>query len=413
MSLTRRRFLLQGSWGIAASVLPFSWSDNATAVEPMTIISTASTSLSLIRAFSKPGNGLEAMLSANSQKLDLVIDQLQGISGQLANLSVSIDSLDDKFGIFLKQQYRDELIGDISGSSIRYATIMDSILLDPSVTKNDAIQRNFENISQVTEAKRAALSASAEHLSPEVAMILPLCLALEIGCQGYRSMPISFMLSTLNRYEDWVRKINGTNGIQKQLIRLTKEHDEAIKEAARTDIGRKLKISQALAGPKGSPGKYGFAPCSFLCEIPIVEKKKAINRWEIDDKNSWGAPHFCPVAYGKNYILEERIDRSLGVKLLKFEDGVNTRTRPMSGMACEVIVVRGGRDAIAALSDAKVKEYAEPRFTRFNGDITTFKKSIAQVNYLRSRIGFAIKAQNVLATVEQQIISNRSILGGI
>lgn len=215
----------------------------ARAVDPLTAIALAQTTLSLIRSFSaQPDGGLSAYLQSIHELQKLSLELLDEIAKGIGSLALQINDLRTEIPIFLEQSRLRAYLDDAISAQTQFRILRNSY---DSATKSQKQKLDLDFLAleqQIVTARGRADSYS----SFDAAIAVSLCLSVEVAAK-YQNGKSVLIPETLRHYLNWLDEIlnPNTNG---SLARTLKDEASSFANLAASAKFKPHSIF-ALAGP--------------------------------------------------------------------------------------------------------------------------------------------------------------------
>jgi hypothetical protein len=403
--VSKRRFLASLAGGVALAAVP---TTGAAVMDPMTALAIANTTLSVVKSFTRSGDGLAAMLRAQLVRLDVIIGQLNDIQSSITRLQIRIDELPDEIQGLLREEYRDELINGLVAAADQYAQVLSALQRDPaSITHSTTVTELHDILADVSRL-RTRLRRSRGGIGPEAATIVPIALALEVGAQGRLQVPSARIRATLDSYDEWARSMSGSEpgSIGSEIATQRDLHDALIDDLAATRIGRLAQIGQykmALSPPRPVVVRE---VCSLVCNVPLTggARDVVVSTRALRDS-------ICPVAWLSEREFGPRLNPDLRAYQLSYTPTYEGPGRSNIGDNCTVDRRhnRDGREA-SELTASEVRREARPGIRRHAAESTLFQAALTRLDYFRARAAYSVNALELLGDVSRQTSQYRTLL---
>ncbi len=414
--LSRRR-LFGLSAASAAVWLGFPGSTPARVrVDPVTVMAATNAAISLMRSFSSPGNGLEAMMQAQNAKLNLIITQLGDIQTSLVRLKIDVAQLPTIVTGLLRYQYRDELISNITGAAGRFATLSRARITDPAYIATANARNELSDILNTATQNRSTLSFLPEGRGPEAAGIAALGLGLEVATLGLLGNGRARILAALDDYVAWIKAMRSQDAgsIWTTITDCVTRHDAIIEDLKSSELGRHLPLDNAKMGSAATeiPGRVRD-PCHVICSLTISGPNPT---YAPTAQIASNLRAFCPVGWGTERELALVPDPVLGVRLLDYRMKWEGVIAPWEGDVCTTQVAAPWSNNLLddfldqRLSETAIKNQTSPFHGRFDARRAAFVEAIDKANYYRGRAGQCAAALATLDEVDAQMRLYRSLV---
>lgn len=414
-SVNRRALLSSGLALPLALVLPPI--GRVYAQSPVMMMQAANTALGLMSQFMGSGSEVVAMLAAQQTYLSEIVARLDSIQLSLLALNRAIALLPDTIRQQLANQFRQELVANISGAATRYSILLKASISDTTIFGDATTINKVRDIENVAAQAKATLSQLAEGIGPEAAMIAPLSLSLEIACLSRQKAKRSEIIANLDAYDGWLARMVGNEpkSIPDYQATAIAAHDATVAQAANSRDGQLAGVANfALAGSQ--IGSAMPDPCILLSATPDQLTS------ELPDSRTRNADQ--AFKYGSAYAYQEmsRVtaeeDATFGIMLLKYP---SDRHVVISAARPELLVADGrmtGPDTgpphgtlcflqqlyrwpwTQMNSEKIIAEVNSPggRLTRNRAEFPNAElvAAVAAINLERAKIGFAVKAANLV-----------------
>lgn len=216
------------------------------AVDPMTAITIAKTSLDVISAFSgSKDSAMAAMMRYQIALLRNIIDQLSLVQSKLVEIQNAVSELPEQFRLSLEQQFKIELIAEVQAAAQRYATnVLAPSLINPSIIQNQEVRNEINNIIFIADQKISALALMEGGIGPQACMIAPLAMSLNIACRTSLNYPREVIVSSLIRYQNWFDDMLSTKrgSISDTLGEAARKHDSLLGTLDEDRLAQRLQL---------------------------------------------------------------------------------------------------------------------------------------------------------------------------
>ena len=219
------------------------------AVDPMTVLILAKTTLDLVQGFSKKRDGLGAMLQYQIAMLGEISKQLGSIQSKLVELENLIISLPEDTRLALRLQFRSELLHTIAGAAEVYRSeVLEPSREDPGILSNARVQDKIRTTHQTVSQSRATLMQLPEGVGPHACLTAPVALALEVACAAQLEDPPPTIIGKLNSYDRWLTNMLGqqTGSIPSIQQAAATEHDRQIATLDKNPLAQRLNVGRFL-----------------------------------------------------------------------------------------------------------------------------------------------------------------------
>ncbi len=385
-------------------------------VDPVTVMAATNAAISLMRSFSSPGNGLEAMMQAQNAKLNLIITQLGDIQTSLVRLKIDVAQLPTIVTGLLRYQYRDQLISNITGAAGRFATLSRARIADPAYIATANARNELSDILNTATQNRSTLSFLPEGRGPEAAGIAALGLGLEVATLGLLGNGRARILAALDDYAAWIKAMRSQDAgsIWTTITDCVTRHDAIIDDLKSSEIGRQLRLDNARMGSAATeiPGR-ARDPCNLICSHPISGSNPT---YIANAQAASSLRVFCPVGWGVERELALVPDPALGVNLLTYRARWEGVVGPWEGDVCTTQVASPSSNSLLndfldnRLSETAIKNQTLPSHGRFDARRAAFLEMIDKANYYRGRAGQCAAALATLDDVDAQMHLYRSLV---
>lgn len=279
----------------------------------------ATTMLQLMNSFSKPGNGMGAMMNAQFAMLGVISEQLNSIQSAIVDLRNDVARLPDEMRKVLVRAQRDDLLSKMASCASLYRQRASASLGIPGYFEQENIKADLRFILQQASFVRGQLERVEDGSGPEASMIAPLGLALEVACQGHLVYNRADLRVTCAHYTAWIDRMlaDGPGSIAWRQAEAVKRHDAAIAEFENVGLAKDLRLGNfRIAGSQ--IGEEAADPCIVLFEFEVVGEQAngylpPPIGWSFGDKT----PYF---GAGQRILGQIKLaeDKQLGVMLLEY-----------------------------------------------------------------------------------------------
>jgi hypothetical protein len=386
--------------------------------EPLTLLFAMNLAANAVGLFAQGGNGLSAMLSAQFQLLNLMIDQLKRIQLQLIDVSDKISRLPEDFAKISKNQYAWELIQEIAGAAGNYAIQLDAFKHDQNVFESPQVQRQLTSILDQTAHRRGTLSVISDGAGPEAAFVVPVACGVEIAAQQRLGFPSAITVATLKAYDEWTSKILGTGAgsVQSFIVDCAKEHDRLISKAAEFPWAKEgLKIEDFKLSA-GTDETHGYHFCVIMSKPPLSGPAfpDLAERLDLFD-----ALYGRASAYLETGTIKAIRNEELDARLLEYQESYSESMwveRTDSGPFISGFMPKrkpwcyGDGPYPALKNKVAIRESAKRSraYGRFTVERASVEALISSANVERAKIAFAVKSRLCSLNAQSEI---RRILG--
>lgn len=388
--LSRRAFLHFAAGALAAAGVPSR--ARAQAMDAMTALSLTGSVLGAASAFASSGGGLEAMLQAQNQKLDLIVEQLSQISNDLSALRVEVSRLPSVIEGLLRYQYRDALINNIVGAGRRFTTLYRSERYEPGNLRTEEARAQLHDVLTTSQQLHSNLASLPEGRGPEAAAVATLALSTQLAAMGHLGFGRGLKLSTLDDYEKWIGEMRSDSrgSIWDIAKDVSNRHDVLLKDLAGTPVWRDFALDGARMGSASATiSGTSHDPCNLLCDWNTIQNQVDI----VPPVDYHLVAAICPIGWGSDAQLVFKEDPVLKARMLEYTTGPGKVIVTTVGDACTTQrwpSSQHGHQVYSFYTNGRLSSSEIESITRGNRNVfdtrrTTIKAKVAELNYYRAR----------------------------
>jgi hypothetical protein len=362
-------------------------------------ISAASQMMGLAAQFSAPGGGMSAMLRAELELQKFVIDRLAEIDTQLNQLRTDISLLPAKIREEARDQFKEELISVLIGQASLYANYLKQSTTYPETFSRPDIQSALAAMRFEVSKNRATLATTS--YGPDMALIVPLAMALELACIYKTNGSKEHIAATLDGYQLWLdamlseRKGSISDSIKTDIAK----HDTIIDSLVPTRIGRMIDFTQ-------------FKISATQKAQSIVQPCVVTTGWKLSPTqlNPWKIPadmlRIFNHAVWSKMTIGTTDDPQLGVRMLTMKSDAELTVAnhsaslmgyPAPLSECYISTVKGLIEPSKSppRSRDEILRYVDDKLGTSQAESANINAGLSSANECRARIGYASLASQV------------------
>lgn len=422
--VTRREFGKQLGGLAVSSILPISFggsifNSSSAQASPLAWFTTANQVLNAIALFSRQPNGLAAMLKANLELLDEVLNQLDLLNATIADLYTLVAGMPEQIASLVSKQYQIELMTELRAASARYLVLMKAYRSEPDVFSDELVKKDLRQIYNDVSSRRNTLEITPQGLGPETAAIIPACCALEIALMARLDYPSSVVVASLESYNNWIEKM--LSDISGSIVDYQKKamvkHDLTVKKYENNYMLKDLGLAEFKLG--GTQQYFGTSECIFIGVWDVDSNPQSRSQYN-DSLYTFGSSF---MRHGK---IVAQLEPGLGVKHLYYEPGdLMVRNRFNGGTLLGKEVPPGKTCHFIKCDWNQLKEmqrqpeayYARLDIQQKVDSLISTKKdevrlALSEMNLERSKIAFSSRSSIMLNTTKDKIRKHLEFLRG-
>lgn len=392
--------------------------------QAMVALKAASLAMDALQAFSSNGGTLGAMLSAQWQLSNLIVERLNAIHRAIGDVIIRIDDLRESFVENLDAaQLRNDLKETAAVAQI-YGELIQTASLSPGYLEKEPGSQRLALLLNDIQLRRAALSNSNQGLSPEAAMVIPVIMGAELSALVRRGETAAALRPPVNAYAEWLNALTDVSDGSLETYQLSHiaRHDALVDRWSNTRLGRSTKLWDFRAiSTEGHDQVPSSGGCFlFVEQDPVHVQPDVLTNacWWLDSPMG-SAP--SPTAGGCIFRTpslsanEDDAGGQIQIKLTLSEwKGAFRRPAVVEGdrppetyEGYAINVASLPPDVGSALAIVKT----DGRLARFEADHSEFEALVAQLNYHRACVALAHRARAIAFRTEKELDNFQKMIG--